>query len=97
MEKPLLYLAQAPGGLDLLPAVLILLVEVKYHQGCVDLPHSHFISCQSMGKTQQSHSKDEEKTGIIKKPANGEKQGEGESNMRIWRKIEFNNKINYIY
>lgn len=64
MGRSLLYLAQAPGGLDLLPAVLILLVEVKYHQGCVDLPHSHFISCQSMGKTRQRHPKDEEETGI---------------------------------
>lgn len=64
MERPLLYLAQAPGGLDLLPAVLILLVEVKYHQGCVDLPHSHFISCQSTGKAQQRRSKGEEKTKI---------------------------------
>lgn len=45
------YLAQASRRLvDLFPAVLVLLVEVKYHQRCIDLPHSHLISCQRMVK-----------------------------------------------
>jgi len=45
------YLAQASRRLvDLFPAVLILLVEVKYHQRCVDLPHSHLIRCQGLVK-----------------------------------------------
>ena len=45
------YLAQAPRRLvDLFPAVLVLFVEVKYHERCVDLPHSHLISCPRMVK-----------------------------------------------
>lgn len=45
------YLAQASRLLvDLFPAVLILLVEVKYHQRCIDLPHSHLVGCQRMVK-----------------------------------------------
>lgn len=39
------YLAEPPRRLvDLFPAVLVLFVEVKYHERCVDLPHSHLIS-----------------------------------------------------
>lgn len=52
-EEPILaeYLAQAPGRLvDLFPAVLVLLVEVKYHQCRVDLPHGHLIGCQRSAK-----------------------------------------------
>lgn len=46
-QQPLAeYLAQAPRRLvDLFPAVLVLFVEVEYHERCVDLPHSHLIGC----------------------------------------------------